>query len=255
MFPDLLANALTSRGCKVFAVRLEGHAEADTLAGYDGLWAKTERMGAVFDAIRAQGIHDIVLIGRMKRPSLLSLRPDFKTLSLLPKILPALLFKGDDALLRAVRRVLEEEGFALRGAYEFLGALLASSGPMGRYAASEANHADIALGVVAARAIGRRDQGQAVIVKKGVVVGTEDVAGTDALIERAGCEGAVLVKMAKPQQDRALDLPAIGPDTVRGCAAKGMAGIAVETHGTLLADKTQTIDLADAHGLFVVGIP
>lgn len=255
VFPDLLAKAVVAKGTKVFAVRLDGHAEPQTLQGYEGISAKPEKMGFVFEALRVRGIKDIVLIGKMRRPAVLSLRPDATTLRLLPKILLALCFRGDDALLRAVRAALEGEGFALRGAYEFMGETLAKSGPMGCHEPAPSALEDIAIGIAAARALGRRDVGQAVIVKDGTVIGEEDAQGTDALIERAGCTGAVLVKMAKPQQDRALDLPAIGPDTVRGCAAKGMAGIAVESGGTLVANYEESVALADSLGVFVIGVP
>lgn len=254
-FPDLLAKAVSDKGCRVFAVRLTGHAEPHTLHAYEGMNSRPEQMGLVFGALRARGIKDIVLIGKMRRPDIFALRPDWTTLRLLPKILPTLLFKGDDALLRSVRAVLEQEGFALRGAFEFMGDMLARSGPMGRHVPNESHIGDIALGVAAARALGRRDAGQAVIIKNAEIVGEEDREGTDALIRKYGCVGAVLVKMAKPQQDRFLDLPAIGPDTVKNCAEKGMAGIAVESGNALVANFEETVALADAHGLFVTGIP
>jgi DUF1009 family protein len=255
VFPDLLAQSVSTRGVNIFAVRLDGHAEPQTLVDHEGIMVKPEKMGVVFAALRARGIEDIVLIGKMRRPNVWALRPDVTTLCLLPKILWALCFKGDDALLRAIRAALEAEGFRLHGAFELMGDLLARSGPMGRHAPSDAHLQDIAFGVAAARALGRRDVGQAVIVKDGTVIGEEDRHGTDALIERAGCAGAVLVKMAKPQQDRALDLPAIGPDTLRGCAAKGIAGIAIESGATLVANRAEVIALADAHGVFVTGVP
>jgi DUF1009 family protein len=60
--------------------------------------------------------------------------------------------------------------------------------------------------------------------------------------------------MAKPQQDHALDLPCIGPDTVRLCAQAGFSGIAVESGATLIAGRAETIALADAKGLFLIGV-
>ncbi|MBU6236060.1 MAG: UDP-2,3-diacylglucosamine diphosphatase LpxI [Alphaproteobacteria bacterium] len=253
-FPDMVAAEATKRGTRVFAVRLANDAEAHTLQGYEGIWAKPERMGAIFETLRANGVADIVLIGRMKRPRLFSLRPDFTTLRLLPKIIPALCFGGDDELLRRVRAVLENEGFRLHGAHEYLDTLLVTEGALGRVVPDATYIADIAVGAEAARRHGARDEGQAVIVCGGQVVAEEDVAGTDALIERHGQKGAVLVKTAKPQQDRALDMPAIGINTIKACAAKGMAGIAIEAGATLVGDKKATIDLADRLGLFVVGI-
>lgn len=251
--PRLVADDVAARGVRVFAVRLAGHAERDTLEAYEGMWARPEHMGRVFAALRAQGIRDIVLIGRMRRPKWWELRPDLTTLALLPRILPALLFGGDDALLRAVRRALEAHGFALRGVHELVAAFLAPAGVMGRHAPDDVQLTDIALGLAAARAHGLADAGQAVVVRDGAVMDREDAEGTDALIRRNAVRGAVLVKTAKPQQDRSLDLPAIGPETIRNCIAAGFAGIAVEAGATLVAEKKQVIDLADAHGLFLIG--
>ncbi len=253
-FPDLVADEARARGTKVVAVRLSGHAEPITLSRTDGIWAKPEQLGHIFAYLRKQGVHDLVLIGRMRRPRIFDLRPDLTTLRLLPKILWPLCAGGDDALLRAVRRMLEGEGFRLHSAQCFVTNFVADKGAMGVIAPDSHASADIAIGMDAARAHGARDAGQAVIVHDGVVIGREGIDGTDALIDAHGVAGAILVKMAKPQQDRALDLPSIGPDTIRRCAAKGFSGIAVEAGATLVANKKQVIDFANAHGLFLVGV-
>ena len=253
-FPDLVASEATARGISVFGVLLEGDAGANTLLNYPSITSKPEKMGHIFRALRARGIHDLVLIGRMKRPALWSLRPDLTTLRLLPRIVCALLCKGDDALLRSVRGVLEGEGFRLHGAHDFLKDCLAHAGVMGKTQPSVESQKNIKIGITAAQDLGAQDAGQAVIVHNGIVIGRETRAGTDALIKNTKAAGAVLVKMAKPQQDHALDLPSIGIETIRQAAACGYAGIAVEAGATLIAYKKEVIDCADHHGLFLVGI-
>jgi DUF1009 family protein len=64
----------------------------------------------------------------------------------------------------------------------------------------------------------------------------------------------VLVKLPKPQQDRRLDLPTIGPVTVEKAAAAGLRGIAVAAGATIAADRARLIEAADRRGLFVVGV-
>ncbi|HET6520294.1 MAG TPA: LpxI family protein, partial [Geminicoccaceae bacterium] len=118
---------------------------------------------------------------------------------------------------------------------------------------------DIALGVEVARRLGELDVGQAVVVQQAHVLGVEAAEGTDALLRRCAelrrdGPGGVLVKVKKPQQERRADLPTIGPETVRGAAAAGLRGIAVETGHTLVADRRRTIEAADAAGLFIVGV-
>src|SRR6185312_5486451 len=191
------------------------------------------------DILRAQGVTELVLAGGVRRPSLLALRPDLRTAKFVAKI--GMRALGDDGLLRAIVAELEGEGFRVVGADTILNAALAR-------------------GVTAARALGALDIGQAVVVQQGVVLGVEGTEGTDALVARCASlaldgPGGVLVKMAKPEQERRADLPTIGPDTVVRAADASLRGIAVEAGAALILDRAETIAAADARGLFIVGVP
>jgi len=63
----------------------------------------------------------------------------------------------------------------------------------------------------------------------------------------------VLVKAPKPGQEERVDLPAIGPETVRKAAEAGLAGIAVAAGRVLVADRVATAAAADKLGLFLFG--
>jgi UDP-2,3-diacylglucosamine hydrolase len=65
----------------------------------------------------------------------------------------------------------------------------------------------------------------------------------------------VLVKAPKSGQDLRFDLPTIGPMTVDGARAAGLAGIAVTAGVTQVVDPQAVTAAADAAGLFVTGIP
>jgi DUF1009 family protein len=66
--------------------------------------------------------------------------------------------------------------------------------------------------------------------------------------------GGILVKAAKPGQDRRIDLPTIGVHTVGAAVAAGLRGIAVEAGSTLIVDGSAIGDAADRAGLFVIGV-
>jgi DUF1009 family protein len=62
------------------------------------------------------------------------------------------------------------------------------------------------------------------------------------------------VKAPKPGQERRIDLPTIGPQTVAGAARAGLAGIAVAAGAAVIAEADKVAAAADAAGIFVTGL-
>jgi DUF1009 family protein len=241
----------------VFVLAFEGAADPAVVAGVPHAWIRLGAAGEGIRILRENGVEELVMAGGVRRPSLWSLRPDLWTARFFARIGYRAL--GDDGLLRAVITALEEEGFRIVGVDSILGAALAPEGPFGRLLPDAEAETDIALGLKAARALGALDIGQAVVVQHGVVLGVEAIEGTDALLARCGelrreGPGGVLVKMAKPGQERRADLPTIGRGTVAAAARAGLRGIAVEAGATLVVDRTAVAAAADEAGLFVVGV-
>jgi DUF1009 family protein len=206
---------------------------------------------------RDMGVKEVIMLGRVRRPSLSELKPDLFTMQKLARIGFAAL--GDDGLLKAVTRVIEEEGFRIVAPQDVFAEFLMPAGQLGNIAPDGDAKKDIARGIEIARKLGELDVGQAVVVQQGIVLALEASEGTDQLIRRAGTQkregkGAVLVKMKKPQQDRRFDLPSLGLDTVKEAHAAGFAGIAAEAGGALLIDREDVVKLADQLGLFILGI-
>jgi UDP-2,3-diacylglucosamine hydrolase len=256
--PGRLAETCRQTGRPVVLLALEGHAEPDRLPESPAVtWVRIGAAGAILDALRQGAVSDVVLAGRVRRPALHELRPDWKGAQILARIGARAL--GDDGLLRAVASVLAEEGFRVVGAHDILGELLMPDGPLTRTVPDPAAWRDIALAARVARLLGQADVGQAVVVQGGLVLGVEAIEGTDALISRcAGLKrsgpGPILVKLRKPQQDRRLDLPSFGSVTIANAAQAGFRGIAAEAFGSLCLDRAAVIAAANAAGLFVVGI-
>ncbi len=240
-------------------VCLEGHADADLC---EGVSACTHLglgdLAKLRDLCRAESIEEMVMIGRVRRPSISELKPDWLTLKLIAKV--GLTSLGDDGLLRSLGKVLEEEcGVRMIGAGDVFGGLLTPEGILTRQSPDEQAQSDIRRAIEIAQTLGRLDVGQAVIVQQGMVLGVEAIEGTDALIARSRDvrregQGGVLIKLAKPQQDNRFDLPTIGVDTVRNAAAAGLAGIAVEAGRSLIVGRDATLEAADMLNLFVVGL-
>jgi hypothetical protein len=256
--PGQVAAAARAAGRRVMLVGLEGFAEPAVLAPWPHEVIRIGAAGRILAALRAHACRDLVLVGAVKRPSLLHLRPDAEGTRILARIGRAA-FAGDDGLLGAVIRVLGEEGFRVLGAHEVMAEALGPSGLLSRAAPDALALADIARGVAVARALGAADVGQGCVVQQGIVLAVEAVEGTDAMLARCAAlarpgPGGVLVKLVKPGQDRRADLPTIGPRTIEAIVASGLRGLAFEAGGTILAERAATVAAADVAGTFVLGL-
>jgi len=258
LLPGRVAAAAMAAGRAVFIVALEGFAEKAVIAPFPHATARMGAVGTILSLLRANNCTEIVLVGPVRRPGLLDFRPDAEAARLLARVGKGVFFGGDDGLLKTVVKVLGEEVFRVLGAHEILTEALARVGLLSTAAPDAQALADITRGQAVARALGAVDVGQGCVVQAGQVLCVEAVEGTDAMLARAGHlkrpgPGGVLVKLVKPGQERRADLPTIGPGTVRNAAQAGLRGIAFEAGGTLLAERAETVALAEQAGLFLLG--
>jgi len=263
VLPLLLAARCAAIGRPLFVVRLKGMADPD-LARYPGVEIGIAEIGKLFSTLQREACVSVCFAGVVKRPDFAALKPDLRGLTLLPGVIVAARH-GDDVLLRHLLGLFEREGFAVEGAHEVDQAMTLPQGPLGRFAAGAEHAGDLAQAIAAARTLGGLDIGQAVVVVGGLVLAVEAQEGTEAMLRRcAELPGhllgspqdrvGVLVKWPKPIQDRRVDLPVFGPDTIERAAAAGLAGIAGEAGGVLLVRRDALIAAADRLGLFVEGM-
>jgi UDP-2,3-diacylglucosamine hydrolase len=262
--PFAVADAVAQRGRRVVLFAIQGWVDPERIAAYRHHWASFGQFGWFCRVARAEGCRDVVFIGSLVRPAIWRLRPDFKTLRLLPRIFR--IFRGgDDHLLSGVATIFEEHGFRLIGAHEIAPEILMPEGPLGREHPSSRDHADITKGLALLNATSPFDIGQAAIVADGRIIAIEAAEGTDQMLMRvaqlrrsgqiAGArDRGVLVKAAKRGQDRRLDLPSIGPATIEHVKQAQLAGVAVTAGSTIVAEPDRIGVAADRAKLFVIGV-
>jgi UDP-2,3-diacylglucosamine hydrolase len=263
--PLAVADKVTAGGRSVLLFPLRGAAEGTAVERFPHHWVHIGQIGKFLRLARAAGCRDVVFIGSLVRPAVWRLRPDLKTLRLLPRI--ARIFRGgDDHLLSGIAAIFEEHGFRLIGAHEIAPEILMPEGTVGSMQPDSRDRADIARGLALLDAISPFDIGQAVVVADGRVVAIEAAEGTDQMLARVGemrrngqlqglANRGVLVKAAKRGQDRRLDLPSIGPHTVAAAEGAGLAGIAVTAGSAIIAEPDRIGAAADRAKLFIIGVP
>ena len=256
--PFRVKEAVQAQGGRIHILGIKGSADA-ALGSVEQY--PMAHLGKFIKALKKAGCQQVVLIGKVQRPNLLTLRPDMAGMKAIARVLVEKR-RGDDALLRQILRLLSENGMSVLPAQAVAPNLMPDAGDLTHIRPNAIDEEDIALGVHITRSIGALDIGQASIVCRGQVLAVEGVDGTDALLARVAhldesLRGSskkpqgVLVKLPKPQQDRRIDIPALGMQTIENAAKACLAGIVVEAQGAIINDIEACLQRADELGLFV----
>ncbi|WP_453957786.1 LpxI family protein [Amorphus suaedae] len=262
--PIEVAEAIEAAGGEVVVAGIDGEADA-VLSRPDVRSFRWGQIGGAIDYFASRNARDLVIVGTItRRPDFKALRLDAGTWRRLPRILQAIV-GGDDSVVRKALRLIEAEGFRVRGIGEVAPALLAGQGTLGQHQPGAAAIADAEFAMRALAALGPFDVGQSAVVIDRRIVALEAAEGTDRMLARVaelretgripGKRGGVLVKRAKPGQETRTELPTVGPVTVAAAVAAQLSGIVIEAGRTIIVDRTETIAAADAAGLFLVGMP
>ncbi len=265
-FPFEINESLCRAGHEPFIVCLRGFVSPrdDALKNTRHAWADMLDPKRIITLLRENHVERVILGGGVARPgpmALLSVYAFFRNRDELRRIVSG----GDDRILRGVIRLLEEHDFKVIGVDEVASDLLAPIGLLGAVPVPATASADIKLALSCLSDMGQYDLGQGVVVASGRILAIEGPEGTDAMLERVRqiqknrrvileSGSAILVKATKPGQDRRVDLPAIGPRTIKTAKAAGLAGIAVLAGEVVFIHRRLLKQEADRAGLFVLGV-
>lgn len=240
-----------NRDFKTIAIKgnQEGHTfQADRILGLD-------KWGQFREAFEEWNINAVVFAGKVDRPDLHKLRPDFTLVRYLPKL--GLSSLGDDGVMQRLLAIFSQDfNLKILSIQKILAQEKRPLGALGCHEPKDAALKDIERGIEILQITSAADFGQAVAVAGGVVLGVEAIEGTDNLIKRTGqykIEGqsGVIVKLPKTQQDNRIDAPTIGLETIHALHSRKFSGIAISAKDTIIVDEKTVIDLADQFGLFI----
>ena len=214
---------------------------------------RLEKLGAFLALLKSRGITEVCFAGGVARPTIEPSAIGVRTLPYVPRMMAAMR-EGDDAALRVLLSIFEEAGLRIRAAHDLAPGLLPEPGVL-EGALTGGAEADAARAEAVIAAMGTVDVGQGCVVKGGQVVALEGKFGTDWMLEslahRPDGTGGLLMKAPKPTQDRRVDLPAIGPDTVAAAKIAGLDGIVVKAGGVMLLTPETTCAAARDAGIFL----
>jgi DUF1009 family protein len=253
VYAQLIAEAARKAGVKkIIAAAFTDETDPILEQHVDMLeWMRVGQLGRLLQFFRSQGIHHAIMAGQIAPKNLFDLRPDLKALILLGKLKQ----RNAESIFAAVAEELAKIDVDLLPATTFLEDALAKSGVIAGPKLSPRQEHDVEFGWNVAKEIARLDIGQTIVIKNGTIVAVEALEGTNETIKRGGTlarEGAVMVKVSKPNQDMRFDVPVIGVETVRIAAESGVRVIAVEAGRTLLLEQDAIIELANRSNMSIV---
>lgn len=221
---------------------------------------RVERLAPFLRHLGDHGVERVAFAGAVQRPALDPALLDPQTATMLPRLMQAMA-AGDDATLRVVLELFVEAGFEISGVGDLAPVLLPGPGLLAG-ALSPRDETDAARAADIVAALGAVDVGQGAVVAQGLCLGVEALPGTDALLSSVAglapdlrpnpARGkGLFYKAAKPGQDLRIDLPTLGPATLRAVADAGLGGIAFQAGQVICLDLPEMQRLAGELGLFL----
>ena len=159
-------------------------------------------------------------------------------------------------MLLAVKE-LEDIGVTVLDQTLFIKNLMIPTGVLGEIKPTEDQINDVQYGYSMAKEMGKLDVGQSVVIKDKMVMAVEAIEGTDKCIERGGKiskKGGVVVKVAKPEQDKRFDIPAVGLNTLKTMKKYKLSVLAVEANETIIVEQEEVVKFANKNKIVIMAV-
>ena len=204
--------------------------------------------------LKDEQIKQLTFLGKVHKKVLLQLHKfDKRAIDLIKDAVRL----NDDQVMLMIVQELAKIGVEVLDQTIFIKNLMIPAGVLGKHKPTKEQMDDVNYGFWLAKEMGKIDVGQSVVIKDKMIMAVEAIEGTDSCIKRGAKlakRGAVIVKVAKPKQDKRFDIPAIGMKTLRTMRCKRASLIAVEANETIIVDQEKVIKYADEHNIVIMAV-
>lgn len=204
--------------------------------------------------LKDEGIKQLTFLGKVSKGIILK-RPKFDSKAL--DFIKRAVRLNDDKVMLMLIEELENIGITIIDQTTFIKNLMIPSGVLGKVQPTKEQAEDVNYGYWLAKETGKLDIGQSVVIKDKMIMAVEAIEGTDRCIRR-GCKlakkDACVIKVAKPNQDKRFDIPAIGLRTLKTMRKYKASLIAVEAGETIIVDQEAVIKYADRHNIVIMAV-
>ncbi len=216
----------------------------------------------ILDLLKLKNISEIVFLGKIHRPNL----SDFKSDGIVDKYIPLLLKaykKGDGFVLSSVIKIFKEYKYNAISPLKYSDKFTLNHQSID-YNDSKKSQIDIKKSIDLLNELSKFDNAQSSVCVNGYILAIEAAEGTDALLKRVfeirkklnqlSIKSGYLTKKLKNNQSKLIDLPVIGPKTIKLIKKANLEGLAIDCKNTLVYRKQEVLKLISEFDLKIYNI-
>lgn len=255
ILPVRMAQYAKENGFEVVCISLSGDNVRDLKKYCSKVYScHPGEVNKIESILRDEQIKQLTFLGKVHKKVLLQLHKfDKRAIDLIKDAVRL----NDDQVMLMIVQELAKIGVEVLDQTIFIKNLMIPAGVLGKHKPTKEQMDDVNYGFWLAKEMGKIDVGQSVVIKDKMIMAVEAIEGTDSCIKRGAKlakRGAVIVKVAKPKQDKRFDIPAIGMKTLRTMRCKRASLIAVEANETIIVDQEKVIKYADEHNIVIMAV-
>ena len=212
------------------------------------------QFGKIISILKKNKCKKVLFAGKVNKPNFSKLKLDLKGVYYIARIIKKSKI-GDAAILKEIIKIFKKEGIKTISSDFFTPELSLSRGNYSRYKPDAIDKRDIKNAIKFLNKSKPFSYTQAAVGKSNTVI-LEKSKGTQNLLKnikkQKNKNSGVLVKFPKKKQDRRIDLPTVGLDTLKQCKSAGLKGIVLKHKSNIFLDKERAIKFANKNKLFIL---
>ena len=214
------------------------------------------QFGKIISILKEKNCKKVLFAGKVNKPKFSKLKLDLKGVYYISKIIKKSKI-GDAAILKEIINIFKKEGIKTISSTFFTPELNFSRGNYTKCKPDKDDKRDIKNAIKFLNKSKPYSYIQAAVGRNNSVIperrkGTQDLLKHIKKNKNKNKNNGVLVKFPKKKQDKRLDLPTIGLDTLKQCKSASLKGIVLKHKNNIFLDKTKVINYANKNKMFIL---
>ena len=211
------------------------------------------QFGKIISILKEKNCKRVLFAGKVSKPNFSKLKLDLKGVYYLSKIIKKSKI-GDAAILKEIINIFKREGIKTISSTFFTPELSLSRGNYTKYKPDNEDKRDVKNAINFLNKSKPYSYIQAAVGRNNSVIlerrkGTQDMLRHVKKIKNK--RNGVLVKFPKKKQDKRLDLPTVGLNTLKQCKLAGLKGIVLKHKNNIFLDKIKAVKFANKNKMFI----